>query len=179
MVMASCQNAWQVTHSNGSVSRKHKDISNTVPMSWSLKVLIFHPFFKNRQFMSWWGNHSKTHISEAKSFYNVLCSKQLQPVFHEDNPSMQYLTLKSFMAISDNGNCPVCDVLSPSHLCGSVVLRVDLKMSCVLQIQQGMMGKSEHMVFICHFPPKENILSTTVNLISLQSSILHPHEVLW
>lgn len=92
---------------------------------------------------------------------------------------MQYLTLKPLMAISDNGNCPVCDVLSPSHLCGSVVLRVDLKMSCVLQIQQGTMGKSEHVVFICHFPPEENILSTIVNLISLQSSILHPHEVLW
>lgn len=83
------------------------------------------------------------------------------------------------MAISDNGNCPVCDVFSPSHLCGSVVLRVDLKMSCALQIQQGAMGKSEHMVFICHFPQKENILSTIVNLISFQSSILHPHEVLW
>lgn len=45
--------------------------------------------------MSWRGNHSKTYISEAKSFYNVLCSKQLQPVFHEDSPSNAISTIKA------------------------------------------------------------------------------------
>lgn len=45
--------------------------------------------------MSLWGNHSQTHTSEAKSLYNVLCSKQLQPVFHEDSPSNAISNIKA------------------------------------------------------------------------------------